>query len=465
MASSVRPGANVEAEAWLRRKLVTNRNYWPYWAGNVASWAGLGIADVLLLFLVFEQTGSALAVAYVGIAASVPVIAIGLPAGAIADRYDRRRLLILTAVLQAAVLAAVPLTIAVVGFQLWVVLGLVFALEAVTAVFRPSANAILPSLVHPSTLDDANGLLQASTAVASTAGAASGAFLLVTLGIDPAFAFSVIVFLLSGFLMTRIGIPRAAPAEWPASPVRPSLLEDIRIALEYLRDHLALLELTLVSISLGFFLAISTPFLVVYTVDALGQPAYAFGYLVAGFSGGFFVGSISMGRLGVLRRFGWVLVGSLLAGGALFGALVAVPVFAVAGPVLVLLGVLFGLITTAFFSLVQRIVPSGLLGRYLSIDETVGLAMTPVGIFVGGLLIEWSGVVTAYAVAAVGVAATGLVALSLKDLRSIGYEAEPEPMAVPRTAILGTRADELPRELPGRETVPQPAPISDEVRP
>ncbi|MGC2289729.1 MAG: MFS transporter, partial [Thermoplasmata archaeon] len=413
----------------------------------------------------FEQTGSALAVAYVGIAASLPVLAIGLPAGVIADRYDRRKLLVVTGLLQAAVLAAVPLTIAAFGFRLILVLGLVFALEAVTAVFRPSANAILPSLVDPTTLDDANGLLQASTAVASTAGAASAAFLLVVAGTYPSFAFGVGIFLLSGILMTRIGTSRAPPAEWPASPVRPSLAEDIRVALTYLGAHRALLELTLVSMGLGFFLAISTPFLVVYTVVALGQPAYAFGFLVAGFSGGFFVGSISMGRVGVLRYFGWVLIGALLAGGALFGVLVLVPRFVVAGPTLVLLGVLFGLITTGFFSLVQRIVPSGLLGRYLSIDETVGLAMTPVGILVGGLLIDWRGVGAAYAVAAVGLFATGLVALGLRDLRSIRYDAPSGPLAVPRTSLPGTRADELPAELPGRQTVPQTAPVGDEVRP
>ena len=461
----MRPGANVEAEAWLRRKLVANRNYWPYWAGNVASWAGLGIADVLLLFLVFEQTGSALAVSYVGIAASLPVLAIGLPAGAIADRYDRRQLLVITGLLQAAVMAVVPLTIVAFGFQLDLVLGLVFALEAVTAVFRPSANAILPSLVHPQTLDDANGLLQASTAVASTAGAASAAFLLFTFGTYPSFAFDVGIFLLSGILMTRIGSPRTKPFGSRPSGAASSLLDDIGAAVRYLRSQRALLELTLVSVGLGFFLAISTPFLVVYAVDALGQAANAFGYLLAGFSGGFFVGSISMGRLGVLRQFGRVLIGALWASGALFGLLVLVPMFVVALPALVLLGVLFGLLTTAFFSLVQRIVPSGILGRYLSIDETVGLAMTPVGILVGGLLIQANGVGVAYAVAAVGLFATGLVALGLRDLRSIRYTEEPEPGVVPRTPVLGTAADPLPIDLAGREPVSQPVPVSDEVRP
>ncbi len=465
LASSVRPGGNAEAAAWLHRRLVANRAFWPYWAGNVTSWAGLGMADVLLLFLVFEATGSPLAVAYVGIAASLPVIAIGLPAGAIADRYDRRKLLILTGLLQSAVLAIVPLSVWAIGFNLDLVLALVFLLEAVTAVFRPSSNAILPSLVHPDTLDDANGILQASTAVASTAAAATAAYLLVTIGTYPAFAVAVGVFLLSGVLMTRISAPPGRSFAGPASATPSSLAEDIRIALRYLRSNRALLELTFVSIGLGFFLAISTPFLVVYTVDALGQAASAFGYLLAGFSGGFLVGSLTMGRFGILRHFGRVLIGVLWGSGALFGVLGLVPMFAVAGPALVVLGILFGLITTAFFSFVQRTVPSGLLGRYLSIDETVGLAMTPVGIFVGGLLIEWSGVLVAYAVAGAGLFATGLVALGLRNLRSMRYEAEPVKGAPPVAPFLGTGTDPVPMELPSRQAVPQPTPVPNEVRP
>lgn len=465
MASSVRPGASTEAEAWLRRKLVSNRNYWPYWAGNVASWGGLGLADVLLLFLVYTSTGSALAVAYVGIAASIPVVAVGLPVGVLVDRVDRRMLLIITGFLQAGILAIVPISLALVGFQLDVVLILVFLLETATAVFRPSATSILPSLVSSATLDDANGLLQASTAVASTVGAGTAPVLLAAGGIYASFAFCGVVFLLSGFVMTRIHSPVTGPLTHPGGLRRPSVMGDLRAAFQYLFAHRALLELTLVSVALGFFLALSTPFLVVYTVNVLAAPAAAFGYLVAGFSGGFLVGSVSMGRLGIVRRFGWTLIATLLTGGALYGILALVPMFDVAGVALVTLGVMFGLITTAFFSLVQRIVPAGLLGRYLSIDETIGLAMTPVGILAGGLLTDFYGVRLAFAVAAVGLGATGVIAYFLQDLRGLHFDAPPEPIAVPRTALLGTRADELPAELPTGETVPQPPPVRDEVWP
>lgn len=464
MASSVRPGASTEAEAWLRRKLVSNRNYWPYWAGNVASWGGLGLADVLFLFLVYADTGSPLAVAYVGIAASIPVIAVGLPAGVLVDRVDRRTLLIVTGFLQAGILAVVPLSLALVGFQLNVVLVLVFLLETATAVFRPSATSILPSLVSSAALDDANGLLQASTAVASTVGAGGAALLLGAGGVYASFAFGVVVFALSGFVMTRIHPPVGALAR-PARPPRLSVLSDLRAAFQYLFAHRALLELTLVSVALGFFLALSTPFLVVYTVQVLAAPAAAFGYLVAGFSGGFLVGSVSMGRLGIVRRFGWTLIATLCAGGVLYGVLALVPMFEVAGVALVTLGVMFGLITTAFFSLVQRIVPPGLLGRYLSIDETIGLAMTPVGILAGGLLTDFYGVRLAFGVAAVGLGATGVIAFFLEELRSLHFDAPPDPISVPRTALLGTRADEMPAELPAGESVPEPAPVRDEVWP
>ncbi|MCI4350795.1 MAG: MFS transporter, partial [Thermoplasmata archaeon] len=66
-----------------------------YVSGNTASWAGLGVADVLLLWLVFSETGSTIAVAAVGLAQAVPPIGVGFFAGVLADRYSRRRLLLL----------------------------------------------------------------------------------------------------------------------------------------------------------------------------------------------------------------------------------------------------------------------------------------------------------------------------------------------------------------------------------
>jgi DHA3 family macrolide efflux protein-like MFS transporter len=446
-------------------RLFANRNYRYYWAANVASWTGLAIADVLLLYLVFSRTGSALAVAYVGLAETLPLLAIGLPAGVVTDRYDRRTLLILTAWIQGISLALVLASLATLGFQLPVVLGLVVALQAVTAVFRPSANAILPNLVPSECLDEANGALQASTAVASTAGAGVGAFLLIAWGLYPALGLAVAIFLGSGILMVQVRGRYVPAAEGAARPSGSTWVEEVRIGLQYLRSSRALVELTLVSVAAGFFLSMWTPFLIVYTVDVLRHSANDFGYLLASFTGGFFAGSISIGRLGVVRRYGRTLIGVLIVGGLLFELSVAVPIFAVGLAALAAIGILFGWIITAFFSLVQQIVPSGLIGRYLTIDETAGLAMTPLGILLAGFLIQARGVGVAFSVAGAGLVAVGLVALGLPDLRRIGYSGGP-PRSPERHS---TAPDRLPAAsllgLGRGDPAPEAVPVAREVRP
>ena len=285
-----------------RRGLLRNRNYGLYLAGNIAGWGGLAIADVMFLFIVFSQTGSALAVAYVGLVEAVPPIALGLVAGVLADRYDRRAVLAVTSLLQAGVLAVVLAYLWRFGFHLVIVLVLVFALETVTVLFRPASNALLPELVASSDLEDANGLQQASTSVASTIGAAAAALVLVLAGTIPTVLLDTLILLVGGLLFAAIvgRFRQVAPA--PAA-AEPSVRRELREAVRYLGEHPPLVQLTAVAVVSGFFVEMFSPFLVVYTVRVLGEAGSTFGYLLAGFSAGFFIGSLVVGRIGILPEY------------------------------------------------------------------------------------------------------------------------------------------------------------------
>ena len=440
--------------------------YWAYWAGSMASWGGLAMADVLLLFLVFDETHSAIPVAYVGLAAAIPALAIGLPAGALADRYDRRRLLWLTAVLQAAFFAAIPLSLLAIGFNLPVVLAFTVALEAATAVFRPSANAILPSLVDSDSLDLANGVVQASTSVAASAGAAVAAFLIVVVGLYVGFGLTVAIFAIGGIMLVRLEI--RGPAQAPRLPLQPqtSLLKEIRSGFEYVIAHRGLAELIAISVAMGFFVSMFSPFLVVYTRNALHVVAGAFGYLLATYGVGFVAGSLAVARLPVVRHFGRMLMAGVCACGLLVGALVAFPSFPVALTVLALLGVLFGSLFTGFIILVQRVVPPGLQGRYFSIDDTAGLVMTPAGIFVGGLVTVYFGIGITYAVVAAGLVVTGLVVLALRDLRGFGWDRNQVRPVPPHVAGVLPGSIPLPDGLHvGNDPVPETLEVRQQIRP
>jgi MFS family permease len=397
-----------------------NRNFGFYLGSTTASWAGLGVADVLILWLVFSQTGSTLAVAAVGVVETIPPIAIGYFAGALADRHSRRGLLLVTSAAQAIVLGLIPVSLRTVGFQLGIVLALAFALEMATVIAGLAATAILPGLVDSDGLDGANALTQAFSSVAWAVGAAAAAGLLVLT--DPAVSFGAnfVVFGLGAVLVALIVRPTALPPadaeKAEGAGVRQQFSEGVR----FLRGHGWLWRFTVVAVATGFFVTMFSPYLVVFTVEGLALPPSYFGYLAGGYSAGFFVGSLLTARFRVVHSFGLWLGVALLGSGGLLGLLVLVPNFSVDLVAFAGMGALMGLVITGSITLVQRVVPSELLGRYLGLQETLVWVVAPFGVATGGVLIEMLGVREGFGIAAAGLALVGVVTVASPRLRSIG---------------------------------------------
>ena len=317
----------------------------------------MGTADVLLLWLVFFRTGSTLSVAAVGLAEAVPPIAVGFLAGLLADRIDRRRVLQLTALLQAITLGLIPVSIWAVGFHLWIVILLVLVLETVTVLGGPSGTAILPSLVSSDSLDDANAVTQGVISVASTCGAAGAAVLLVVFGTNVSFGANVGLFLIAALAVSLITVPLASGGAGREEEAPRGIRQDLVDVVRFLGGHPWLLDLTFVSVAAGFFVMMFSPYLVVFTVRALGQPANIFGFLAPGTAPGFFLGSLLTPRLKLVRSFGAFFVVALMGSGGLLGLLVLVPQLGPSIVALAVLGVLMGMVLTGFVTLAQRAVP------------------------------------------------------------------------------------------------------------
>jgi MFS family permease len=434
-----------------------NRNFGFYLGGNTASWAGLGVADVLILWLVFSETGSTLAVAAVGIVETIPPIAIGYFAGALADRHSRRGLLIVTTAAQSVSLGLIPLSLRTVGFQLGIVLTLAFALEMATVIAGLAANAILPGLVESDGLDGANALTQAFSSVAWAAGAAAAAGLLVVADISVSFGVNFVVFALGAGLVALIARPpaRATAGKDGVPGVREQFLEGVR----FLRGHGWLWRFTAVAVATGFFVTMFSPYLVVFTVEGLSLPANDFGYLAGAYSAGFFAGSLLTARFRVVRYFGRWLGVALLGSGGLLGLLVVVPNFAVDLVTFAAMGGLMGLVITGSITLVQKVVPSELLGRYLGLQETLVWVVAPFGVATGGVLIQALGVRDGFGVAATGLAVVGLLTVLSPRLRAIGIPPAASRGAGPAPTGLLDRDDGV------AEATREPAALLDQVRP
>lgn len=390
--------------------------YRALFGSQVASSLGQAISAVSVSWLVYHVTGSALDVAYVGLAGVVPGIALGLLAGVVADRYNRRRLMIACDAARMVAMGAMAAFLAWFGFALWLILAVMFVVYSFSAIFTPAAQAIVPRLVAGGSLEEANSLLVASGQLAQLLGAAAGGLIIAFAGAIAGLGVNALTFAVSGALLVRIAAVAGAPARAGAAPP-PSFGAQLREGLRYMRTHLPILEITIGFLPANFLVTIVASFLVVYVGVQFGAAPTAFGFLVAALSGGGVVGALVVGRWRPRRIAGVVMIGALLLGGGAVGLLAASPNLAVALLAAGLIGVSIGVITTVYLSTVQAIVPNEILARVLSIDSVASFASVPGGLIVGGVLIARYGVLLAYSIAAVGLTLNGLAMLGMRDVR------------------------------------------------
>jgi MFS family permease len=389
---------------------------------SVASSVGGAISGVSVNWLVYHYTGSTLDVAYVGLTGIVPAIALGLFAGVLADRYDRRQLMITADLVRMVVMAILAAALFLTGFSLFLILAVMAVVYSFTAVFTPASQAIIPRIVPTGQLEDANGLLSALASTGSSIGAAAGGLAIVFFGAVAGVGINAATFALSALLLFQVAAS-AGRNLVATSPSARSLRKDLAEGIAYMRAHLPILEVTLGFLPGNFLFTMVISFFVVYATIVYPGDAAAFGYLVASFAAGGVVGAITVGRIRG-RRFAGLLmgVGVVIQGGMTTLLVVGrwLPI-SLAGAVG--LGVCVGLINTVYYSTMQAIVPNEVLARVLSIDSVGAFGAIPAGLVVGGFLAASHGILFVYSIAAVGIFVNGLVLLALPGVRSLRYGA------------------------------------------
>ena len=219
---------------------------------QLISFAGDWFATVALLGLALELTGSP-AVASFLLVVQTGAFAIASPlAGVLADRYDRRALMV------GADLARVPVALAFLLARdpgtLWIAFVAAALLSFGAAVFEPTSSASLPNLVEERELPEANVLIGSAWGTMLAVGAALGGLVAATLGRDVAFAVNAASFAASAALIVGIRRSFRAPRLDPAGgahPERGGVTEAIRVVLRFARGNRTLAALLLSKTTFG----------------------------------------------------------------------------------------------------------------------------------------------------------------------------------------------------------------------
>ena len=390
------------------RSLRRHHNYRLFFAGQVVSLAGSWMQNVALAWLVLQLSRSPLAVAALIFCRFAPYTLLGIPAGAIVDRLDTRRLVMWTqaaAMLVSIALAVVALT----GTASLPIVYLLAALGGVTLVLdAPGRQTLTFEMVGPRELPNAvalnSGLLNASRVI----GPAIAGVTIATVGIGVCFAINAVSFLavLTALALMRTDELHRVEKE-PGATVLRGTREGLRFATSTPEIRAVLIVVTVVGL-VGFNFNTLVPLL---ASDTLHVGAGAFGLLSAAFGAGAFVGALVTASL---RRASWRAFSAGTVGfSALMLLLAPVHDVWVAGVLLAAIGACFTLFAATANALVQLGTPDHLRGRLVSLYLFAFVGLAPFGALLAGWLTAVGGTELAFGVTGV----TGLVAIAVATSR------------------------------------------------
>lgn len=257
--------------------LLKNRNFVLLFSAQIVSLTGSGATTVGLALFAHQLVGGASAAATIGIALMLRILAFLLfsqPAGILADRYDRKRILIGADLVRFGLMALFPLI-----DQVWQVYTLIFLINAVTAFFTPTYESAIPEVAGQVHYVKALSLSRVAVDIEAVAAPAIAGALVVFLGLKWVFWFDAATYLISACLVAFATLPRAqkSPAPFVMGALARNLSFGTRLILRQWPLRRAVL-LSFVEATAGAAAIVAT---VIYVQDVLGYSETSFALVMA----------------------------------------------------------------------------------------------------------------------------------------------------------------------------------------
>ncbi len=392
-----------------------NHNFVLLLGGQIVSLAGTGASQLALPLLVLWLTHSPVQAAVAEALYVLPYAMLCLPAGALVDRWDRKRVMIGCDVARAVVLLSVPLAAALGCLTIWLLYGLALVQGTLFCFFDLAATASLLRVASREHLATASGTYTAAVNSAQLFGPTLGGFLY-GVGRTVPFLADAVSYAVSALSLFRIQV--AFQEERTREFDRP-LRTEIGDGLTWLWHHSLLRSLALVSGSANLVLA-AFPLVLILLAQRMHASAPLTGVVLTGAGAGGVLGSLAYLRLQRRVGFGWLFLGGL--GLALFmwlaAAIAPTPLFLAAVALCAMASEQVS--SVAQYTVRLALIPDHLRGRVNSAYRLLLMLTQPVGIAGVGFLVQRIGTGSTILVCALVLGLTLAAGLGATSLRAVG---------------------------------------------
>lgn len=378
------------------KSIWRNKDFMLLFLGGLVSRIGNGIHNIALVWLVLELTGSGTATGTILLLSTLPGVLVGPFGGLIADRVNRKLLIVGNDFLRGIIVIWLGWTIYIdqSGFF---ILGIATVLMSISgSFFNPAIGAVLPTIVYDENLEKANSLENISMNFTQIIGAALGGILIGFLGMAGAFFFNGISFIISGISELFINIP----AIKKEIATKTSFFADFKYGLEYIYNRKVIFSLFIVFLFLNFLFsglyAVALPY--IYN-QLLKVNSIFFGIAKSVFPAGAIIGSVLINYYVIKNHRQFLAVLLMVQSGLLITIGLPISPFALIRFstdtiyyillfIFLLTGIFNALINIPLMTLLQRLIPDNLRGRIMGLLGTLTQGLIPISMGLTGIVLD-----------------------------------------------------------------------------
>ncbi len=404
---------DMSAQKPISSGLWRDRTFLLFWTGRAVSLLGTGITSVVLPILVYRLTASALLTSLLATLEVLPYLLFGVFAGEVADRVNRRRLMVGCDILNAFLLGSIP----VAGWFHVLTVSQIFVVALLSASafvwFDAAEFGTIAALVGRERLVSATSAITSMSTIVGIVGPALGGTLIATIGLTPALNVDASSYVLSA--ISLLLIPRAfstvQKSEHGVQLQHYQSLANIREGVHFLWHHRLVRVLTLLGFGLSFTGGAVGGLLVVYAVQALHLPSNdaRIGLLFTAGALGSFLASVLLPLFTKRYPVGWITLIGMSFNFLLLLPLAWISSWSAAMVLYACWELSYTLVTTNGRVLRQLVIPDHLQSRVNAYARMIAWGGTPFGAAVGGLLAQTTTVRTTYLILSIGVGLSTVV--------------------------------------------------------